>query len=160
PGIPADPELQQLCFEKDSYYHYADRTLTSIYKDFSPWGLGHRRYPMCPGTTRHSLGGLYEAVSTYVFNGFEDAGKLMGLAPYGRPGAYDFEIFDLHDGRAFVRYDWMQPFTRPARSHADFTANFAYYADIAYWVQQELERAVLYLVRSRYEHRPCANLAY
>jgi len=160
PEVPDAPEFQQLLFEKDSYYHFGGGRLTTIYKDFSPWGIGNRRYPMCPNTTRHSLGGVYEAASMYAFHGFEDAGKLMGLAPYGRPGTYDFDIFELRDGRAFVRYDWMKDFTRPARSPEDFNANFSYYADIAYWVQQELERAVQYIVRSRFERAPCENLAY
>jgi carbamoyltransferase len=82
----------------------------------------------------------------YVFNGFEDPGKLMGLAPYGRPGVYDFEIFDLKEGRVFVNYDWMKEFRRPARDFEDLKYNFQYYADIAWWVQRELERAILYLL--------------
>lgn len=160
PDPPVPLELQQLYFEKDSYYAFAGGTLTPVYKDFSPWGIGNREYPMCPRTTRHSIGGVYEAVSRYVFSGFDDPGKLMGLAPYGRPGVHEFEIFELRDGRAFVRYDWMAGFTQPARDADDFKANFPHYADIACWVQRELERAVAYLVRSRYEHAPGENLAY
>lgn len=160
PEIPASPDLQTLWFEKDSYYIYEAGKLQPVYKDFSPWGIGRRGDPMCPATTRHSIGGVYLAVSSYVFNGFDDPGKLMGLAPYGRPGVYDFEIFELRGGRVWVRYDWMTQFLRPARTAQDFKENFTYYADIAYWVQKELERAVLYLVRSRYETRPYKNLSY
>jgi carbamoyltransferase len=160
PDVPADPELRQLCFEKDSYYTYANGTLRPVFKDFSPWGLSHRHYPMHPPTTRHSIGGVYLAVSMYVFSGFEDPGKLMGLAPYGRPGVYDFEIFDLRDGRVFVRYDWMERFQRPARDDRALRDDFSYYADIAWWVQREVERALLYVFNSRYEMAPCDSVAY
>ena len=160
PEIPEAPAFRQLSFEKDSYYAFDGRSLRPIYKDFSPWAIPPHAGPMCPRTTKDSVGGLYLAASTYVFNGFEDPGKLMGLAPYGRPGVYDFEIFELRDGRAFVRDEWMRAFTRPARSHEEFAADFSYYADIAYWVQKELERAVLYIVRSRFERSPHRNLAY
>lgn len=159
PDLPTD-ELRTLFFEKDSYYSFRDGKLTTIYKDFSPWGMANRRYPMYPNTTMHSIGGLYLAASVYVFNGFEDAGKLMGLAPYGRPGIYDFEIFDLRDGRAFVRYDWMSNFKKPSHMYEQFKANFQYYADIAYWVQREVERAILYIADSRFQLSPSENLAY
>jgi len=160
PDVPAQLEFRQLCFEKDSYYLFRDGQLKSVYKDFSPWGTSNRLYPLHPNTTLHSIGGLYLAASIYVFNGFEDPGKLMGLAPYGRPGVHDFEVFDLRDGRAFVRYDWMDRFRTPAHSTEEFKSNFSHYADLAYWIQKEVERAVLYLVNARYDLAPCENLAY
>ena len=160
PEMPASLELRQLHFEKDSYYIYKNGQLTTVFKDFSPWGIANRHVPMCPTTTLHSLGGMYFAASEYVFSGFEDPGKLMGLAPYGCPGVYDFELFDLRDGRAFVRYEYLKRFTMPAHSASDFKENFQYYADLAYWVQRELERAILYLVKARYEQWPHENLAY
>src|SRR5262249_51831460 len=120
--VAEDPpaELRHLYFEKDSYYIYKYGKLTPVFKDFSPWGFGHKRYPMYPGTTMHSIGGLYLSASRYVFSGFEDPGKLMGLAPYGRKGRYNFEIFDLRDGRVYVRDDWMQEFRRPCRNYEQF----------------------------------------
>jgi carbamoyltransferase len=154
------PELRHLYFEKDSYYHFKDGKLTPVYKDFSPWGMGIHNCPMYPKTTMHSIGGVYLGVSTYVFSGLEDPGKLMGLAPYGRPGVYDFEIFDLRDGRAFVRYDWMHDFKRPCQDYAHFKRNFQYYADIAYWAQREIERAILYVFDARRELAPSDRVAY
>jgi predicted NodU family carbamoyl transferase len=155
-----EEDLRHLYFEKDSYYSYRDGRLRIVYKDFSPWGLRLKNYPMLPNTTKHSIGGVYAAVSTYCFRDNADLGKLMGLAPYGRPGLFEAEIFDLREGRVFVRYDWMRDFQRPAASHEDFKENFQYYADIAYWVQREVERALLYLVKSRYEMCPGESLAY
>lgn len=159
PERPA-PELSHLYFEKDSFYVYESGRFCAVYKDFSPWGMGRKEYPMHPIGTQHSIGGVYLAVSTYVFNGFEDAGKLMGLAPYGRQGVYEFPIFDLTDGRVMVRYDWMQHFREPSRSYSDFKRRFQYFADIARWVQGELERAIVYVIQSRRSLHKSDNLCY
>lgn len=155
-----DEDLRHLYYEKDSYYICRDGRLQVVYKDFSPWGFRMKGYPMLPDTTKHSIGGVYIAATTYCFRENMDLGKLMGLAPYGRPGIFDAEIFDLREGRVFVRYDWMQSFKRPVSGSEDFKANFQYYADIAYWTQREVERALLYLVESRYETCPGESLAY
>src|SRR2546422_1002264 len=108
----------------------------------------------------HSIGGAYLGVSVYVFGGLEDPGKLMGLAPYGRPGVFDFEIFKLTDGRAFLNYDWMKDFDNPSTGLEHFKRHFQYYADIAYHTQREIERALLYVISARYEMCPSPNLAY
>ena len=160
--VPEQPPagLRHLFYEKDSYYVFKDNRVTPVFKDFSPWGLSLKDYAMCPNTTQHSIGGMYLAASMYVFSGFEDPGKLMGLAPYGRAGVYDFEVFDLRDGRAFVRYDWMERFVKPCRDYEQFKRDFQYYADIAYWMQREVERAVLYVARHRHTLAPSRNLAY
>ncbi|WP_437506168.1 carbamoyltransferase C-terminal domain-containing protein [Sorangium sp. So ce1099] len=154
------PGLSHLYFEKDSFYRFAGGTLQPLYKDYSPFGHGFREYPLRPGTTMHSIGGVYGAASAYALSGMDDPGKLMGLAPYGRAGAHDFEIFELRDGRVFVRYDWMDRFDRPARSYDDLRRDFAHYADLAFWVQKEVERALLYLVAHRLRLTPSKNLVY
>ena len=159
PEIPQG-EMAALWHEKDSYYKMDGTRLDPLFKDFSPWGLGITDYPMHPPSTRHSIGGVYGAASKYVFRGLEDPGKLMGLAPYGRPGVFEHEIFDLRDGRVFVRYEWMKNFREPAHSHDAFKSRFQYYADIAYGIQRELERALLYIVNARYAQHPNANLCY
>jgi carbamoyltransferase len=160
--IPENPtgEMAPLWNEKDSYYRADGPHVAPVFKDFSPWGYGSKKYPMHPPTTRHSIGGVYAAASHYVFQGLEDAGKLMGLAPYGRPGVHDLEIFDLREGRAFVRYDWMSRFREPARSFGDFKANFQRHADMAWWVQREVERALLYVLDARHAKHPARNLCY
>ncbi len=160
--IPDAPEgeMAPLWHEKDSYYRFDADGLRPVYKDFSPWGTGLKGYPMHPPTTRHSIGGIYAAASKYVFQGLDDPGKLMGLAPYGRPGVFNHEIFDLKNGRVFLRYDWMEAFRTPAHSAEDFRSRFQHYADLAFGIQRELERALLYLVRARHASAPHDNLCY
>jgi len=161
-SVPEPPprDSSHLYFEKDSYYAFSGGHLRPVFKDFSPWGLQVREYPLHPHTTLHSIGGMYGAASRYALHGMDDPGKLMGLAPYGRPGVFRDELFSLRDGRVFVCYDALKGFDRPTRSYDDFKRNFQYYADIAYWVQREVERALLYIVNHRYELAPSRNLAY
>lgn len=159
PEIPPE-DWKHGFFEKDSYYSFHHDRMHPVYKDFSPWGLSLKEYPMHPGTTKHSIGGLYQAVSTYIFGGFDDSGKLMGLAPYGKPGVFTDSVFDLRDGRVFVRYDWMRKFTTPVRAYEDFKQRFQHYADIAYWIQHEVENAILYIINSRRQQWPSQNLCY
>jgi len=160
PMTPADPDAKHLYFEKDSLYFFKEGMLTSIYKDFSPFGYFLKGDTMCPPTTKHSIGGLYSAVSQYVFQGMEDPGKLMGLAPYGKPDIYSHQAFELRDGRVFTNYDWMHAFDRPRVNYQDLQENFQYYADIAYWIQKEIEHALLYLVNARFERVSTRNLGY
>jgi carbamoyltransferase len=108
----------------------------------------------------HSIGGVYQAFSMYVFGDFSDSGKLMGLAPFGDARQYDFPLFELRDGQVFLRREALGQFTDPAKSRASLKANFQYYANVAKYVQTEIERALLYLVNDRFERSPSPNLAY
>lgn len=147
-------------WEKDSYYGFANNRCRTIYKDFSEQAHHREAYMIHPLSTKHSIGALYAAVSRYCFTNVDDVGKLMGLGPYGRPGVFNDEIFDLRDGRIFVNHDWMYQFRKPARTYAEFKKDFQYYADIAYWVQKEVERAVIYVINSRMEMAPSDNLCF
>lgn len=152
------PGLGHTYYEKDSYYTSQDGTLQTIAKDFSPWGA--QGWPLSPPTTLHSIGGVYQALSYYVFGDFSDSGKLMGLAPYGVPGRFDFPIFELRDGQAFVCRESLDLFARPAQSRTALKANFKYYADVACHAQREIERALLYVLRDRFSRCRSRNLAY
>lgn len=155
-SVPAG--LEHIYYEKDSYYTSVDGVLQTVAKDFSPWGAQGRA--LSPPTTMHSIGGVYQAFSLYVFGDFADSGKLMGLAPYGDARQYDFPLFELRDGQAFLRREALDKFTNPAKSRASLKGNFQYYANVAKYVQNEIERALLYLVNDRFERSPSPNLAY
>ncbi|MFO0665286.1 MAG: carbamoyltransferase C-terminal domain-containing protein [Polyangiaceae bacterium] len=174
PELPPDiaavpPDLAHLYNEKDSYYVFKDdgngpaankSSCSALYKDYSVWGHRARGVVIHPSTTMHSIGGLYSAVSSYVFGGMEDPGKLMGLAPYGRPDVFSFEMFELREGRVFVRYDWMKDFDWPTRGPRAFVDNFKFFANLAWHTQREVERALLYVLNARFERFPADNLAY
>ncbi|HWK03653.1 MAG TPA: carbamoyltransferase C-terminal domain-containing protein [Puia sp.] len=151
-------ELLGIYKENNSYYAFEGNKCTTIFKEFS-----HYRYSdetKISTYTENSIGDLYGAASAYCFRGMEDAGKLMGLAPYGNPSVYKEEIFQFKDGTVYVDYSVLGMLKRPSRSYEEFKNDFQYYANIANWVQREVERAVLYVVNSRYEMRPSNNLVY
>lgn len=147
--------------EKDSYYTFDGEKIKPIFKDFSHINLIEQDHPVHLPTSRHSIGGYYAMVSNYCFGNATDAGKLMGLAPYGNPGIYHEEIFITCDDRVFVNEETLRLFTQPADPvFRPFKEHFQYYADIARWVQDELERAVLYTIRSRLKIHHTKTLSY
>lgn len=160
--IPPDVNsLPGLYAEKDSYYFFDGKDLQPLYKDFSQIDLANHPYPVHLPTSRHSIGGYYAMVSEYCFGNADDAGKLMGLAPYGKPGVYNEPVFILENERVHVNEETLRLFTQPANpvSHP-LKEHFQYYADKARWVQDELERAVLYIVQARLKKYPASSLAY
>ncbi|MDF7774709.1 carbamoyltransferase C-terminal domain-containing protein [Sphingomonas sp. AOB5] len=164
PAIPApsEPGYAGEWYEKDSFYHFDGRDVVPLLKDFSPClqrTTGHERQPR-RGTTRHSIGGFYADVSNYVFGNLDDVGKLMGLAPYGRPGAVPHAAFVVRDGRLFVQDEWAAALDRPASDYDAFRADFQYYADIACWAQSEVEGAIAALFRERLARFPADRVAY
>ena len=62
------------------------------------WGSGTRLYPLTPHYL--SIGNLYERVAVILNLGFDTgAGKLMGLAPYGKPKFFDERfVGNFYDG--------------------------------------------------------------
>jgi carbamoyltransferase len=144
--------------EKDSFYHYSGGGLRPLYKDFSEFDDNSTSHRMA--TTRHSIGGLYSLISNYVFGNMDDAGKLMGLAPYGNRDAMNAKIFSLENGRVFVNKSIFRLLSEPAGSYDGFRQRFSYFADVAAWVQKEVEEAILYTVSQRQQLHPHANLCY
>jgi carbamoyltransferase len=160
--IPADVNSQpRLYAEKDSYYYFDGKNITPLYKDFSIIDLANHPHPVHLPTSRHSIGGYYAMVSEYCFGNADDAGKLMGLAPYGKPGVYPENIFITENDRVWVNEETLRLFTLPANPVSrPLKEHFQYYADIARWAQDELERAVLYIVKSRLKLHPQKTLCY
>ena len=161
--IPPDVNSQPGIYgEKDSFYYFNGHSLQPVYKDFSIINYLQKPGQVYLPTTNHSIGGLYSMASNYCFGDFDDAGKLMGLAPYGQKGVYKEELFTLEDGRAFVNEAVMwKYFTQPSEPLLHpFKEHFQYYADIARWVQDETERAILYTMQHRLQLHPHKNLCY
>lgn len=149
----------QLWCEKDSFYHFDGQKLTPLLKDFSPIETQGDKELKLP-TTKHSIGGFYAAVSHYVFGNMDDVGKLMGLAPYGKAGEVKQEAFELRDGSLLVRDDWKSELKMPSTGYAFFKENFQYYADVAFWAQKQVEKAVRWCFEDRLKRFPHRNVCY
>lgn len=151
-------ELQMQC-EKDSFYHFDGQNMIPLFKDFSVMAQNAQNTLSLP-TTQHSIGGFYATISKYVFGNVDDVGKLMGLAPYGKSGVYDLEVFRLDEERLFVNEDWKKYFDNPSKDYDYFKAHFDYYANIAKWAQEQVEKAVLQCISIRTVTYPHDNLCY
>jgi carbamoyltransferase len=157
-NLAKDLGLQGYYKEVDSYYSFDANKCTTIFKEFSH--LLFSTGLMVMTTVANSIGDLYSEGSAYCFNDKFDAGKLMGLAPFGDPNVFKDEIFQLKDGRVMIDQSVLTKLTRPSRNYNEFRSNFQHYADIANWIQRETERAVLYMINSRYEAFTSENLVY
>lgn len=152
-------EVNQMQCEKDSFYHFDGQKLTPLIKDFSVMAEQTSSKFQLP-TTQHSIGGFYASISNYVFGDMDDVGKLMGLAPFGKSGIYDFDAFEFQSGRVLVKDDWKHHFTNPSQGYDYFKKHFDYYANVAKWAQEQVEKAVIYCIKHRVEQFPNENLCY
>lgn len=103
-----------------------------------------------------SLGGIFSAVAHQVFGDASEAGKVMGLAPYGNPEIPTGDFFDITEC-GFQFKDIV-----PAKFPHDerYPARQTEYENLSSSAQAALEEALLHLVRRL--HRQCAseNLCY
>lgn len=146
--------------EKFSVYDYRNNKLTPIYKDFSEFNHMQAPEQLHMPTIIHSIGGCYQAASLYCFGSIDDTGKLMGLSPYGEKDFFKQPIFDLKDGRVFNTLDWLSELKHPSHSYENFKTNFQHYANIARWLQDETERALLYLFNHHQSKHSNPNWCY
>ena len=104
-----------------------------------------------------SLGGMYSAVTQQIFGSIMDPGKVMGLAPYGKPVHPVSDFFEIVDGRFHFRSSIIETF---ADRKARWPEHREAYTDLAASVQRALEEALRHLlVRARSLSRS-PNLCY
>ncbi|WP_174849895.1 carbamoyltransferase family protein [Yersinia artesiana] len=150
-------------WETCSYYVYQNGKMLPIFKDFSRWvnRKDRKTYPVSTWEIENSIGEFYEGIALYIFGELDCAGKLMGLAPYGRANAIDWQPFFFNSGKIILLNDWwtnIDPLLNTDPAH--FQNNFQYYADLAYWAQTKLEEALFYLFNYYYQLHPMKNFAY
>jgi len=147
--------------EKMSIYKYdSNNGLKPQIKEFSEFSHTRREENFSMPTTIHSIGGVYQLVSNYCFGNMDDVGKLMGLAPYGRVNQFNEKIFELKEGRVFNDFSWQRFLDKPFSSYDNFKNDFQHYADIAYCVQDETEKALVYTFKYLEKKFPNENWAY
>jgi carbamoyltransferase len=103
-----------------------------------------------------SLGGIFSASAVQIFGGDLEAGKVMGLAPYGRPIYPPGDFFEIDEGR-FIFSDKIPSLFQHSER---WPAHQQEYQDLACSVQNALEVALLYLVEHLHEAYPSDNLCY
>lgn len=151
-------------WEKESLYHWSGGRLRAVVKDFSRIVRDREdRHPMCPPTIENGIAEFYGGVTHYVFGDDFAQGKLMGLAPYGKSGAYSAEALRFVDGRVELDATVFEEFD-PARAarfrDGDVYSDFQYYADIARWAQDLCHEATIALMCHYASIMPVPSLAY
>lgn len=147
--------------EKESLYSFELGKAKCIEKDYSAFAPHTSNLQFKLPTIEHSIGGFYSAASDYCFGNMDDVGKLMGLAPFGyAPHFTTMRAFVLRDNRVFINKEIYSLFTNPAKSYQDFKQEFNYYANMAAWVQSEVEEAILYTLQTKIQKHNIKRLAY
>jgi carbamoyltransferase len=134
--------VNPLARESESYYAFDGsrlETLKKVWLEPTRGVLSDDFYYM-PG-----LGALYSRVSSYVFADWNKCGEVMGLAPYGRPGAVK-PLLDLENGELRVPA-WDAAFDKPwqvAREHDwEASPSMRHWEDLAWRVQDDTEKVLL-----------------
>ncbi len=144
-------------WEATSLYHGDDATLAPLEKHMTGKdGYIVRRQGQAGMASFSSLGGIFTAVASQIFGGEVDAGKVMGLAPYGEPIYPASDFFTVEDG-VFHFND------RVARRFCDdqrWPKHERLYKDLAASAQNAIEEAVLYLARRLRSSSPSSRLCY
>ncbi|MGH9620508.1 MAG: carbamoyltransferase family protein [Bryobacteraceae bacterium] len=103
-----------------------------------------------------SLGGMFSAVARQIFGDFMEAGKVMGLAPYGQPLLPTEQFFRIIDG-TFAFSDAV-PARFPCATRWPMCSEE--YATLAASTQTSLDLAILYLARRLSQLYRGENLCY
>jgi carbamoyltransferase len=142
-------------WETISLYHAAGTGVVALEKhavERGAWLLMHDGEMPSFG----SLGGMFSATAQQIFGEVAEAGKVMGLAPYGEAAFPTSDFFDIANGRFHfkdtvpLRFRFSERW--PNRSDE--------YRALAASVQFALEDAVLYLARHLRELSGSENLCY
>src|SRR6516162_6459302 len=135
-------DVNPLARESESYYRFDGsriETLKKVWLQPVRGFLSDEFYYM-PG-----LGALYSRVSSYIFADWNKCGELMGLAPYGRPGAVK-PLLELDNGTLKVP-DWGAEFDKPylvdRESSWETSASMQHWEDLAWRVQDDAEKVLL-----------------
>jgi len=142
-------------WETISLYHASGTTVVPLEKHAVERGAWYVPYDG-EMPSFGSLGGMFSATAQQIFGEVTEAGKVMGLAPYGEKQFPTSEFFDIDKGR-FCFKDAV-----PLRfRHSDRWPNRkTEYEALACSVQSALEDAVLYLAQHVRELSGSNNLCY
>jgi len=134
--------VNPLARESESYYRFGGSRIETLKK---VWlhpvrGFLSDEFYYMPG-----LGALYSRVSSYIFADWNKCGEVMGLAPYGRPGAIK-PLIEIKDGELHIP-EWGVEFDKPwlLDREPDWEASpsMQHWKDMAWRVQEDTEMVML-----------------
>lgn len=118
-------------YEYASTYDLSNGELTCLTKDFLYFTKSnvHQGHSFCNG-----IGLFYEKISEFIFNSKHEAGKVMGLAPFGKrmPILENYQNF-------LEALDWNMQFKGKTREEWEKVPYMSLYRDLAATAQAEYE---------------------
>ena len=142
-------------WETISLYYGSGTDITPLEKhvvDRGAWLLMHDGEMPAFG----SLGGMFSAAAEQIFGEVTEAGKVMGLAGYGKPEFPSRDFFEIDNGR----FQFKDKVPLQFRHNVRWPEAAPEYETLAASVQGALEDALLYLVQHLRELCPSRNLCY
>jgi carbamoyltransferase len=101
------------------------------------------------------LGSFYEAAAMFIFGSTFDAGKVMGLASFGKPMPVKNRI------KFWAAQDWSNAFKGKTKKQWEASPHKLLYADLAATVQDHFSKSVLRLVtKIRNEYPEYKNIIF
>lgn len=142
-------------WEIDSLYYGSGTNIKAIKKHMVPckrW-LVQRESGM---PLYHGLGGMYSAVAQQIFGDAMDAGKVMGLAAYGKPTIPVTDFFKIEKDEIIYKD------TIPNRFHDNerWPERKEEYRNLAASVQAALETGVMHMVKMARQKSSSQFLSY
>lgn len=140
-------------WETISLYSASGNTITAVEKHLTTSWLkidprGMARFG--------SLGGIFSAAARQIFGDELEAGKVMGLAPYGQPEIPTSEFFKISDGR----FDFLDNVPKMFEHNDRWPLRKTEYENLSCSTQLALESALLYLTERLRKLCPSDNLCY
>jgi carbamoyltransferase len=134
--------VNPLARESESYYRFSGSKLEALKKVWlNPVrGFLSDEFFYMPG-----LGAMYSRVSSYIFADWNKCGEVMGLAPYGRPGAFK-PLMELRDGELVIP-EWDMDFNKPwlveRERNWEKSPSMKHWEDLAWRAQDDAETVLL-----------------
>lgn len=149
---PVPPNAGPDWLEVGSFYKTDHTGTTCVGKQI--WDGNHSR-PV-------GLGAFYSYLTTTVFPGMGNEGKMMGLAPYGNPDALGLPPLIVEGEKVFIPDEWLKVLRAPGRfgHFQDNSGSFAECADLAAAGQKCFEDALLKLAAWLHEQTGSFNVCF
>ena len=149
--------VNPLARESESYYRFSGSKLETLKKVWlqPTRGFLSDEFVFMPG-----LGALYSRVSSYIFADWNKCGEVMGLAPYGRPGAFK-PLVQLENGElGFTAWDrdLAQPWMTNRDPDWEKSSFMPHWEDVAWRIQDDAETVLLARARWLRETTGAKNL--
>jgi carbamoyltransferase len=146
-------------YETVSMYDAQGTQFNSLLKYAGGWEDAQEGYtPTLTGGMHpfNSLGTMYSSAAAQIFGNILEAGKVMGLAPYGKPTIPIEEFLVIENDHLRFTNEVVKRFPHRDR----YPKSLGEYCDLAASVQRALEVAMMHLVQKLREMSTRDNLAF